>query len=147
MSVAHLEQRTAHEHGDVERAAGDELAIVEIAGVTPRRVAAHPTGFGRGRDPHAAEEWAQRHDDAGCELGAHGAALERDDAHGHPWLAVLRQHSAAAVVAVVDREIDREDPHLEHIAGLCALDEHGTGEDVTPGAAALPGHLGDDRLE
>ena len=51
-------------------------------------------------------------------------------------LAVLADEPAAAVVAVGDRQIDRQHLHLERVAGLGAFDEHRPGEDV-PARAAI----------
>jgi hypothetical protein len=62
--IADLEQRARHEHRDEERAAGDELSVVEIACMLARRVAAHAAGRGRRRNAHAAEERPQRNHDA-----------------------------------------------------------------------------------
>jgi hypothetical protein len=48
-----------------------------------------------------------------------------------PLLAVLAHVAAAAVVAVGDRQVDRQDLHFERVAGLRAVHEHRPGQDVT----------------
>src|SRR6185503_3474062 len=68
MTVAYLEQRAGHEHRDVKRAAGHQLAIVEIARMAAWRIAADATRVRRRRDAHAAEKRSQRNHDAGQEL-------------------------------------------------------------------------------
>ena len=59
VAVADLEQRTGGEDRDVERAAGDELAVIEVAGVATRRDAADAACLCRRRDADAAVERAQ----------------------------------------------------------------------------------------
>ena len=83
----------------------------------------------------------------GANSDGHVLAVEREDLRRRAALAVLRHEAAAAVVAVVDRQIDRQDLHLERVARLGAFDVHRAGEDVTAGPAAIAGHLGDDRLQ
>ena len=50
-----------------------------------------------------------------------------------------RHEPAAAVVAVVDREVDREDLHLERVARLRAFDVHRAGQDVPARTATVAG--------
>src|SRR5580658_1340196 len=107
VTVADLEQRATGEDRDIQGAAGHKLAIVEIAGMTPGRIAAEASGLGARRNTHAAEERPQWYHDAGSELRGHAPAVERDDAHRSARLAILRQYPLAAVVAIVDRQIDR----------------------------------------
>src|SRR5665213_3459936 len=121
MAVTDFEQRTAGKHRDVKGAPGDELAIVEIAGVSSRRIAADPAGFRRGRQANAAVKRPQRNYDAGSKLGRHLLPVESQDLHGYIGLTIFRHEALATVVAVVDRERDRQDLDLQHIAGLCAL--------------------------
>src|SRR6187455_1168160 len=106
VAVADFEERTLDEHRDVERAAGDELAVVEIAGVAARRVAADASELWRRRYAHAAEERLQRDDDAGLELRCHRPAIERQQPRGQRAVAVRGDEAAAAVVAVVDGQVD-----------------------------------------
>ena len=56
VAVADLEQRARHVHRNEQRRAGDQLLVVEIAGVRARRIAADAPDFRRRRDAHAAEE-------------------------------------------------------------------------------------------
>ena len=62
-------------------------------------------------------------------------------------IAVLRDEAAAAVVAVVDRQVDRQHLHLEHVARLRAFDIDRTGQNVPARSAPIAGHFGDDRPE
>jgi len=51
VAVADLEQGAAGKDRDIQRAARHQLAIVEIAGVTPGRIAADASGLGAGATP------------------------------------------------------------------------------------------------
>jgi hypothetical protein len=135
--VAHLEQRARHEDRDPQRRSGHQFAVVEVPGVATRRVAAHTAQLWRRRDPHAAEERLQRNHDPGGELGRHRLAVELEDSRAARALAaVAGQVAAAPVVAVVDRQVDREDFHLEDVARFGTFDVHGTRQDVAAGSAA-----------
>src|SRR5215467_7457110 len=112
-----------------------------------RRIAAHASELRSRRDTHAAEERLERDDDARRELRGHLLRVDRNDARRDLAVAVLRQDAAAAVVAVIDVEADRENLYLEHVARLRALDEDRSGENVPAGAAAIAGHLGHDGFE
>src|SRR6185503_3086966 len=122
-AVADLEQGARDEDRDVEGAACDELAIVEVAGVTARRDAADAARVGGGGDSHAAVERVEGNDDSRLELGGHLLAVELKDLGGDVLLAVLGEIAIAAVVAVVEGEIDRQDLDLEDVSRLGALDE------------------------
>src|SRR5256885_13748140 len=93
------------------------------------------------------EERPQWYDDPGSELRGHPVAVEWDDAHRRVRLAIFRQYPLAAVVAIVDCQVDRLNLDLEHIAWLCTLHIHRARQDVPPGAAPIAGHLTDDFLE
>ena len=73
----------------------------------------------------------------GANVAVIALPIERDDRDGAPALAVLAHEAAAAVVAVVDRQIDRQHLHLERVARLRAFDKDRTGEDV-PARPASP---------
>ena len=64
-------------------------------------------------------------DDARCDFGGLALAIDRD--HALPELRELVRQRAGertlAVVAVADREIDREDAQLEHVARHRTVDE------------------------
>ena len=64
--------------------------------------------------------------------------VERNDRGARRLVAVLGHEAAAAVVAVVDREIDRQDLHLERVTRLRALDVDRSGQDVTAGPRRSP---------
>ena len=115
--------------------------------MTARRIAADAAELRRRRDPDAAVEGFQRNHDPGEKLGRHFFAIEMDDLRRHAGFAVLRQIPAAAVVAVVDRQFDREDFDFQHVAGFCTLDIDRTGEDMPAWAAALARHLVHDGFE
>jgi len=114
-----------------------------------RRIAADAPRRRIGRDAHAAEERMQRDRDAGREGRRHRGRVERDDARALLPIrgTVVGNVAAAAVVAVRNREIDREDLHLQRVTRFCALDEHRAGEDVAAGAPPLRGDAGLDRFE
>src|SRR5262249_17906234 len=61
--------------------------------------------------------------------------------------AVLGYDSAAAVIAVVERKIDRENLDLENVARLRPCDVRRPGEDMTSRTFSLAGDLVDNRLE
>src|SRR5882724_9479998 len=62
-------------------------------------------------------------------------------------VAVLRHDPAAAVVAVVEREIDGENPDLQHVARLGTLDINRPSQDVPARPAAVAGDLRDHPLQ
>src|SRR5439155_4998170 len=113
-----------------------------LPGVNAGRVRAHATRITRRRYAHATEEGMQRDHGARGELRGHARAIERDDPRALRAVAIRREKSAAAVVAVRQGEIDAENPHLEHVARIGSLDEDGPRENVSAGA--LIGDLGDD---
>ncbi len=137
MAVADFEERAFHVHRNEQRRSGDQLLVVEIARVRARRVAADAAHFGCRSDAHAAEERPERNDDARQERRRHVLAIEADDRLRAALLAVLPHVAAAAVVAVGDRQIDRQHLHLERVTGLGAVDVDRTGQDVAAGAAIL----------
>jgi hypothetical protein len=92
-------------------------------------------------------KWMQWDHDPRRELRGSSLRVKGENARGKRTVAVLRQEAAAAVVAVVDGKVDRQNLHLEHVAGLRPLDVHRAGQDVPPRSAALAGDLGHDRLE
>jgi hypothetical protein len=131
VAVADLEQCARNVDGNEQRGAGHELAIIQISGMDARRRAAHAPRSGRRRNAHAAEERTQGNHDARREHRRHPFAVERKDrgvVGAGPT--VVAQKSAAAVVAVGDRQIDREDPHFERIAGLGPFDVDRPGQNV-----------------
>src|SRR5204862_3844303 len=88
---------------------------------------------------HAAEERLHRDDDTRHELRSHRLLVERDQAAAltaRSAIAVGRDEAAAAVVPVIDREIDRQDLHFEHVAWLGPFDVYRPGKNVSAGPAA-----------
>ncbi len=88
----------------------------------------------------------ERQNDAGSELRGHAAAIEVQDFDRRIRLAVLRQKALATVVAVVDRQQNRENLDFQHVTGLSTLDIHGAREDMAARALTIAAHLVHDRL-
>src|SRR5262249_53671356 len=147
VTVADLEERAWRKDRDVERAAGHQLLVVHVARVPAGRIAADTPGRRLGRDPHTAEERLERNDQARPELRGHRLLVQLNDLDADRAIAILGQETTAAVVAVVDREIDREHLHLEGVAGLGAFNKDRTGENMTARPAPIAGDLRDDGLE
>src|ERR1043166_6663051 len=95
VAVAHFDQRPGNEDGNVERAADDELLVVEIARMGPRRIAADASECRRRGNAHAAEERTQRDHDAWRELRRHRLAVQREDLLTDSAVAVLGNESGA----------------------------------------------------
>src|SRR5690242_3905704 len=140
MGIAGREQRTWRMDRQIQRRAGAEVLVVDIAGVDARRSAADAAhGAGR-RDAHGAEEWAiERHHHAARNLRGLGRAIDGNDAlpKGGELLRQSPIVGALAVVAVINREADIENTHLEHVAGLGTTHFDWTGENMRAGAAIL----------
>ena len=141
MSVANLEQGARHVHGNPQRGAGDQFLVIEITGVNAGRSAADAALCRRRRHAHAAEERPERNGGA-HERGGHRLPIHLDDGGPAARDAVLADESAATVVAVRDRQVDRQQLDLQCIARLGAGDEHRAGQDVS--ARAAVGHFLDD---
>src|ERR1700680_175921 len=89
-------------HRNVERGTLDQLLVVEIARMDPRRRATDPAvRYGR-RNPHASEERPQRNLDRIAEAPHHTTPIERYDFHPVRW-EVVRQEARAGT-KVVERE-------------------------------------------
>src|SRR5690348_12826545 len=139
--VTDLEQRTGSPHGDVERRARDELLVIEIAGVNARWRAADPSHGAGWRVADAPEKGTQRQLDSGGEVRDHLLLVERNDL-GARVVVVFGEPAAPraeTIVRVRDREVDRLDLHLEHIARIRAADIDRPGENVSAGTAVLDG--------
>ena len=131
----------------IERGAGDQFLVVEVAAVAPRRRRVDRPPRGRRRHRHDAEERLERNFGAPRHLSDHPLLVERnvDDAH---LLEVVRQRAGQrtdGVVAPVVMQIDRLDAHLEHLPRLGAAHRHRPGEDVR--AAELRLHVLVDRRQ
>jgi len=134
VSVADREQRAGNEDRQIERGAGNELLVVEIAAVLARRLSRDHAPGKRRRRAHHAEERRQRNLLAPGQSPALARAVEHD-----MDVAVLgkivRQSAgerAHRVVAPVVEHVDRLDVDLEHLSRLRALDRDGSGQDVRP---------------
>src|SRR5204862_3569025 len=147
VAVADFEERAGNEYRNVQRASDDQLAVVEIAGVPARRIAADASELRRRRNTHAPVERLQGNDDAGSELGGHRLRVQVQNLHAGGSIAVLRDEPVAPVVGVVDGEVDRQHLHLEDVARLRALDEDRAGQNVAARAAPIAGDFAHDRLE
>src|SRR6266550_6907620 len=134
VSVSGFEQGAGGVDGNEERGARDQLLVIHVAGVNPGRVRAHAPRIARRRHAHAAKEGMERDHDVRRELRGHARAIERDDPRAMGAIAIGRQKSTAAVVAVRKEEIDAEDPHLEHVSRIGSLDKDGPRENVSAGA-------------
>src|ERR1700674_1182303 len=109
-------------HGNVERCARDEVLVVNIPGVNPRRSAADAArDLGRS-DTHAAEKRMQRNLNAGSEARDHALFIERNNFYF--WIRIIfRQISAAgaeSIVGVRNGELRGEDAHFEKVANFRA---------------------------
>jgi len=76
----------------------------------------------------------QRDHDSRGELCDHAPTIEWDDPGALRAVAIGREKPNAAVVAVRQREVDAEDPHLEHVARIGSLHKNGPRENVSAGA-------------
>src|ERR1044071_4372814 len=133
MRVAKRKQRPADMNRDVERSAGHEFFIVQIAGVNPRRVTRNAAGEEGRCDTHAAEKGTDRNF-YGAEARQHPAPVQWNDLDAFVWK-VLRQKAYAGLEQVQrpgQDQVDRLDTHFEHISRLSPFDEDGSGEDVGP---------------
>jgi hypothetical protein len=154
MGVADREQRTGCIDRHEQRGAGRHVLVVDVAGVDAGRSRTDAAHGGCRSNAHGAEEGAvERDHHAGRDLGLPGSAVDFDEALEYTG-ELLRQCAgvrALAVVAIVDGKIDREDAHLQHVAGFGAVDGNRTGEhmrswaailDVTVDGADVVGHGG-----
>src|SRR5690348_7022018 len=111
MAVTDLEQRSRRVNWDVERRAGNQLLVVEIASVYARRRAVHAAHALRRRDAHAAEEGLERNLDAVGEMTDHPLPVEADDLRA-PLRKILGQKSAAPakrIASIWQHEVDLPD--------------------------------------
>jgi hypothetical protein len=133
MSVAHFEQRAARLDRDVERRAGDQFLVVQVASVEPRRSAADAARSLRRRDAHTPKERPQRNLDPIGKVRYHAVPVEWDDFDSRVRK-FIRQKTGArpkAVVRIRNGEPDRLDTHFECVARLGAFDVNRPGENVS----------------
>ena len=132
MTVADREQRAVDEDRQIERGAGDELLVVEVAAVPARgRGRDHAPGRRR-RRAHHAEERRQRHLLSPRQPPALACAIEHDVDVAIVGKVVGQGagERAHGVVAPVVEHIDRLDVDLKHLSRFGALDRDRSGQDV-----------------
>src|SRR5215471_21479229 len=78
MAVAHRNQGAGNMDGKVQRGAGDEFFVVQIAGVPTGRAAREAADRRRGRDADRAPEWGQPEDHAGPEFRRSSPGIDGD---------------------------------------------------------------------
>src|ERR1700722_14208793 len=121
---------------NVERGAGNEIFVIEIASHNPRRSTVEAvSAFGRSV-AHAAEKWVQRNVDTGSEMRDHALGIEGNDFDFRVRI-IVRKITAAGterIVGIGNRQLYRQDLCFEHIANLSALNENWTSENVSAGA-------------
>ena len=134
VTVADFKVRAFGIDGEIDGSAGDELLVVHVAAVHPRRSGVVLASRSSG-DPHAAEEWMKRNVDAGREVADHLCTVEWDDT-GVAVREVVGEKTAAGAEGVAgpsDVDIDFLDADFEHIAWFGSIDGYGAGEDVASG--------------
>src|SRR5256712_2681638 len=132
MAVANFKERAAGVDRKEKRRARDQILVVEVAGVYPRRIAADTPRNFRRSNAHAAEEGMQRDLDALGEMRDHPRFIQRDDFHARVGKVVGEEAAAGAesVVGVGYGEADFLDAHFEDVAGLGAFDGDRAGKNV-----------------
>src|SRR5207249_7071457 len=115
--------------------------VVEIAGVPARGIAAYAAQLRIRRHAHTAEKRAHGNNNARPEFGSHPIFVEWNDTGRFRLVAVLRKESAASVVTIIDRQIDRENLDLERVTWFGAFNINGTGKYVPAGSPPIAGHL------
>src|SRR5690242_12370184 len=132
MAVADLKQRAPGMNGNVQRSARNEILVVQIAGVDPRRSAADSPVAVWGRYTHASEKWPKRYLDQIRETGQHPLAIERDNLR--PGVRkIVRQEAGSRPETIVSKggcQFDCLNPNLQHIARFGTVNIHRTSEDV-----------------
>src|SRR5262245_46430900 len=112
-----------------------------------RRIAADATQFRRGRHSHASEKGPKRNDNSRKHSRGHAFLVKWDDLCGSTRFAVFGKKSAAAVVPIIEREVDREDLYLECVTRFRAFDENRASQDVTAGSAPVSCDFIHDRFQ
>src|SRR5580704_6648986 len=132
VAVADFKERAGRVYGNVERGAGDEVFVIEIAGHDPGRPAVPAPGGFRRRVAHAAEKGMQRNLDAGREFGDHALFIERNYFYFRVRKIVGKIPVAGAegVVSVWNGKLDGENLDFEHVAGLRVFNVNRPGENV-----------------
>src|SRR6202158_5760132 len=136
VAVADFKERTRRMHGKIERGAGDEILVIEIAAHNPRRSAVEAARAFRWRVAHTAEKRMQWNLDAWGEFSDHALFVEWNNFYFRVRI-IVGQIAAArpeCIVGVRNRQFDGENSHFERIADFRAFDVNRSGEDVPAGA-------------
>src|SRR5439155_19117673 len=139
VAVADLEERAGSVHGNVERGAGDEVLVIEIARHNPRRSAVEAARAFRRGVAHAAEKRMQGNLDARREFRDHAFFIQRNNFYFRVRI-IVRQIAAPRterVVGVRNRQLDRQDFYFENVAGFRAFDVNRAGQNVPARAFVL----------
>src|SRR5579871_945146 len=139
VAVANFKERAGRIDGNEKRGSGDELFVVEIAGVEPGRSAADASGgFGRS-NTHAAEEGADGNLDVLGKMRDHLLAIERNDLHTRVGKLVGQKAGTGAKTVIGERnsQFDGLDANFERDTDLRVFDVNRTGEDVSAGSFVL----------
>jgi len=141
VSVADFEERAGRVHGNIERRAGDEVLVIEIACHNPRRRAVEAARTFRRRVAHAAEKRDAVESRCRREFRHHPLFIQRNDFHFCVRIIVGQIPAARAerVVGVRNSEPYGQNFDFEHIANFRAFDVNRPGENVS--ARALVLHL------
>src|SRR5271163_370494 len=132
VAVANFKERPGRVYGNVQRGAGDEVLVIEIAGHDPRWTAVEAARAFRRRVAHAAKKGMQRNLNARSEFRDHALRIQRNNFYFRVRIVVGQIATAGAegVVGVRNREFDRENFYFQHVADFRAFDEDGSSEDV-----------------
>ncbi len=132
VAVAAGKQRARHEHRQIQFGAGAELLVVEVAAHRARDQRGDAAPGGRRRNPHHAKERCERQIEPPWQPADHPLAVERDIQKPR-FVEIVGQGAGQRtdqIVAPILPELDVEDVHLQHIAGLGAFDRNGAGQDM-----------------
>src|SRR5579862_453752 len=128
-------------HGDEKRRSFHHFAIVDVAGVDPRRSAADPAIYLRWSYAHAAEEGLDRNLDGIAEVRQHASPVEWNDLGPLIRELVLKKTEAGAksVVREWRRQFDLSNANFQHVSGLGPFHVDRPSENVPPRPSI--GHL------
>jgi hypothetical protein len=136
VAVADLEVGAPGVDGEEDCGAGDEVLVVHVAAVHPGRGGVGAAAGGDG-DAHGPEEGVQWDVDAGGEVADHLLAVKRDELLARVGEVVGEEAAADAEAVAGPRDVyvDLLDADFEDVAGGCAFNRDGAGEEVAAGAA------------
>ncbi len=139
MAVADFKERAGRVHGNVERGAGDEVLVIEIAGHNPWRSAVEAARVLGRSVAHAAEKGMQRNLDARREFCHHALLIERNNFYFRVRIIVGQIAAAGAegVVRVRNRKFYGQNFHFQHIANFRAFNVNRPRQNVPAGTFVL----------